>query len=688
MRRNVSYSVLTGLGVSHYSPLPTIELDRTNMRKELTVRGLIIGIIITLVFTAANVYFGLKAGLTFSTSIPAAVISMAILRGFRDATIQENNIVQTVASAAGTLSSIIFVLPGLIMIGWWTEFPFWTSFWICALGGILGVMYSIPLRRALVTTSDLPYPEGVACAEVLKVGSSGGSQHAADIEHGRAGLLAVLWGSIVSAVFAVVVQTQVLAADVAQTFRIGRRGAVSGYDFFLSFALLGIGHLVGLSVGIAMLIGAVIGWGWGVPHFSAMAGDLTTAAATLAQKTWSTKVRFVGAGAIGVSAIWTLLKLVKPVARGLTSAMAASRARKAGHSDTLPITERDIPIGIVGLVTLICMLPIGWLLGYFGNTSGLGAHLPTLIIGGVVYIVLMSFFVSAVCGYMAGLIGSSNSPLSGIGILVVIGAALLLVIGVKPYVSPDSSKALMAFALFTTAVVFNVAAIANNNLQDLKTGQLVDATPWKQQVALIFGVIAGAFVIPPVLDLVNHAYGFVGAPGAEARAHPLPAPQAGLISSLAQGVIAADIDWSLIRIGGLIGVGIILLDEILARTTRHMRVPPLAVGLGIYLPTQSTLMIVVGAVAGWLFDRRTDRTARPEATKQLGVLLASGLIVGEGIIGVVISAIIVFSGKDAPLALVGPGFETAGKFLGGLAFAAIAIGLYRWVLRLAPAKAQ
>jgi putative OPT family oligopeptide transporter len=653
------------------------------MRKELTLRGLIIGIIITLVFTAANVYFGLKAGLTFSTSIPAAVISMAILRGFRDATVQENNIVQTVASAAGTLSSIIFVLPGLIMIGWWTEFPFWISFWICALGGILGVMYSIPLRRALVTTSDLPYPEGVACAEVLKVGSSEDKKHAHDIEHGRAGLLAVLWGSIVSAVFAVVVQTQILAADVAQTFRIGRRGAVSGYDFFLSFALLGIGHLVGLSVGLAMLIGAVIGWGWGVPHFSAMAGDVTTAAVTLAQKTWSTKVRFVGAGAIGVSAIWTLLKLVKPVARGLAGAMAASRARKAGKGDTLPITERDIPIGIVGLVTLVCMLPIAWLLGYFGNASGLGAHVVTLTVGGVAYVVLMSFFVSAVCGYMAGLIGSSNSPLSGIGILVVIGAALLLVIGVKPYVSPDTSKALMAFALFTTAVIFNVAAIANNNLQDLKTGQLVDATPWKQQVALIFGVIAGAFVIPPVLDLVNHAYGFVGAPGAETRPHPLPAPQAGLISSLAQGVIAADIDWSLIRIGGLIGIGIILLDEILARTTKHMRVPPLAVGLGIYLPTQSTLMIVVGAVAGWLFDRSADRTPRPEATKQLGVLLASGLIVGEGIIGVVISAIIVFSGKDAPLALVGAGFETAAKILGGLGFAAIAVVLYRWILRMA-----
>jgi putative OPT family oligopeptide transporter len=662
-----------------------VNLNEQN-RAELTVRGLIIGTIITLVLTAANVYCGLKAGLTFSTSIPAAVISMAILRGFRGATIQENNIVQTVASAAGTLSSIIFVLPGLIMIGWWTEFPFWISLAICALGGILGVMYSIPLRRALVTTSDLPYPEGVACAEVLKVGSGGEAKDASDIEHGRAGLLAVVWGSIVAAVFAIIVATQIFAADVAQTFRIGKRGAVSGYDFSLSFLLFGIGHLVGLSVGLAMLVGAIIGWGWGVPHYSAIAGDLTTAAATLAQKTWSTKVRFLGAGAIGVSAIWTLLKLVKPVASGLAGAMAASRARKAGKADTLPITERDIPIGIVGLVTLVCMLPIAWLLGYFANTSGLGAHLPTLIIGGVAYIVLMSFFVSAVTGYMAGLIGSSNSPLSGIGILVVIGAALLLVVGVKPYVGPDAGKALMAFALFTTAVIFSVAAIANNNLQDLKTGQLVDATPWKQQVALVIGVVAGAIVIPPVLDLMNHAYGFMGAPGAETRPNPLPAPQAGLISSLARGVIAADIDWSLIRTGALIGVCIILLDEILARTTKHMRLPPLAVGLGIYLPTQSTLMIVVGAVAGWFFERRADRTPKPEATKQLGVLLASGLIVGESVPLVVISAIVAFSGKPAPLALVGPGFETAGIIIGGLAFAVIAFVLYRWILRMATTK--
>jgi putative OPT family oligopeptide transporter len=664
----------------------TAQIQGADRRTELTLRGVLIGVVITVVFTAANVFFGLKAGLTFATSIPAAVLSMALLRGFRDSTIQENNVVQTIASAAGTLSSIIFVLPGMIMIGWWADFPFWISFAVCALGGILGVMYSIPLRRALVTNSDLPYPEGVACAEVLKVGS-GDDSSASATEESRAGLLAVIWGSIASAAFAIVVATRVFASDVVSYFRLGDRGSVSGFDFNLSFALFAIGHLVGLSVGIAMLVGALIGWAWGVPHYSLLSGDLTTAAADLAQATWSHKVRFVGAGAIGVSAVWTLAKLVRPVMAGLAGAMAAARVRKAGQADTLPRTERDIPIGLVGLITLACFVPIAWLLGYFGTTSGLGDHVAVLAIGGVAFVVLMGFFVSTVCGYMAGLIGSSNSPLSGVGILVVIAAALLLVGFVKPHVGPEEGKALVAFALFITSVVFTVAAIANNNLQDLKTGQLVDATPWKQQAALVIGVIAGAAVIPPVLDLVNKAYGFAGVPGVGPSA--LPAPQAGLISALGQGVIQGNIDWGLIEVGALIGVAIIILDAVLAKTTRHMRLPPLAVGLGIYLPTTSTLMVTVGSIVGWYFDRRADRSARPDSTKQLGVLLASGLIVGESIIGVVIAALVAFSDKlgfsnrEAPLSLVGPEFGTWAIFIGGAAFAAVVVVMYRWVWRMA-----
>ena len=651
------------------------------LRAELTLRGLVLGVLITLVFTAANVYFGLKAGLTFATSIPAAVISMAVLRTLRGATIQENNIVQTVASAAGTLSSIIFVLPGMIMIGWWSGFPYWISCAICVFGGILGVMYSIPLRRALVTQSDLPYPEGVACAEVLKVGSG---EQGAGLEESRAGLGALLWGSMISGAFSLITATRVLASDVARNFRVGER-AVSGYDFLLSFALFGIGHLIGLWCGLAMLLGALIGWAWGVPHYSALAPDTASLAASsidaLAHDTWSHKVRFVGAGTIGVAAIWTLAKLVKPVVAGLRSAMVAARARTQGEGALLPRTEQDIPIGIVGVASLLCVLPVGVLLAQFVSTSGLGDHLAFLVVSGVLYVAIMSFLVSAVVGYMAGLIGSSNSPLSGIGILVVIGFGLILVFGVRGGIPADSGKAYVAYALFVTAVVFANAAIANNNLQDLKTGQLVDATPWKQQVALVIGVIAGAVIIPPILDLLNKAYGFAGAAGPH-HEHPLPAPQAGLISALAQGVIQHNVDWSLIETGGLIGVAVIAADALLRRLRPTAHLSPLAVGLGIYLPTQSTLMVVVGAVAGWMFERRADTRPRAEATKQLGVLLASGMIVGEGLVGVAVAALVAFSGQDFPLSLVGDAFANNGAvWLGGIVFAGVSYLLYRYVGR-------
>jgi putative OPT family oligopeptide transporter len=651
--------------------------------RELTLRGMILGVLITLVFTAANVFFGLKAGITFSTSIPAAVISMAVLRGFKDMTIQENNVVQTMASAAGTLSSIIFVLPGLVIIGWWTGFPYWTSVLICGLGGILGVMYSIPLRRALVTQSDLPYPEGVACAEVLKVGG-GAEADASAIEDSRAGLLAVTWGAIISGVYAVIVATRVFASDLVRTFRVGDRGAVSGFDFFFSFALFGIGHLVGLWVGVAMGVGAIIAWAWGVPHFSALNPDAATiGTAALAAGTWSHKVRFVGAGTILVAALWTLGKLMKPVYGGLLTAMAASRARRTGNSAALPRTEQDIPIGLVGVLTLACLVPIALLLAQFDSGGALSQHMAVLVIGGLIYIAVMSFFVSSVCGYMAGLIGSSNSPLSGIGILAVLGASLLLLFGVRPNLTAAADQALVAFALFVTAVVFSVATIANNNLQDLKTGQLVDATPWKQQVALIIGVVAGAIIIPPILDLLNHAYGFAGAIG-QHREHALPAPQAGLISALAQGVLQHNVDWSLIEIGAGIGVALVIIDLVMRRASKDTaHLSPLAVGLGIYLPTQSTLMVVVGAIAGWYFDRRADRRANPAGIKQLGILLASGLIVGEGLIGVLIAALVAFSGKDFPLSLVSDQFADNGAMIvGTIAFAVICVAMYRWVAGL------
>src|SRR5687768_7728608 len=304
--------------------------------RELTLRGLIIGSLLTLVFTAANVYLGLKVGLTFASSIPAAVISMAILAKVRDSSILENNIVQTVASAAGTLSAIIFVLPGLVIVGYWTGFPFWQSFLICLSGGVLGVLFTIPLRRALVTTSDLPYPEGVAAAEVLKVGSATRGETGDETGEAREGLRAVILGSVASAGLAIVTGTRLLAGGLGGVVRLGG-GASTGYDVAWSLALLGAGHLVGLSVGMAMLVGQIISWVIAVPILTSMqpapAGvDLATHTMTI----WRTQVRFIGAGAIGVAAIYTLARLARPVLGGLMSTLAASRVKATSDE-----TDRD-----------------------------------------------------------------------------------------------------------------------------------------------------------------------------------------------------------------------------------------------------------------------------------------------------------------------------------------------------------
>ncbi len=657
-------------------------------RSELTLRGLFLGAAITLVFTAANVYLGLKVGLTFASSIPAAVISMAVLRAFKSASIYENNIVQTVASAAGTLSSIIFVLPGLVMVGWWTGFPFWESFGVCAVGGILGVMYTVPLRRALVTDSDLPYPEGVAAAEILRVGSGsrsdglGGGPSAEAIAENRAGLLVVVAGTIVSAGYVALAAARVVANEVDLYFRIGR--SATGIGLGLSFALLGAGHLVGLSVGLAMLLGLVIAWGVATPALTAL-HPIAGPAADVATAVWAHKVRFIGAGAIGISAIWALAKLARPVIGGVNSALAAARHRAQPGASDLPRTERDLPIGIVGIVSLACLIPLAALFIAFLAGGALAPYVVPLVVGGIVYTVLAGFLVAAACGYMAGLIGSSNSPVSGLAILSVLGAALLLVL-VTHGVSETAGPTLVAYALFVTAVVLCVATIANDNLQDLKTGQLVDATPWKQQVALVFGVIMGALVIPPILDLLNRAYGFAGSPiHGTSGAAPLPAPQATLISALARGVIEGKLDWRLIGIGALVGAAIIALDEV-AGYRKTMRVPPLAVGIGIYLPASTVTFVVIGAVLGWAFERYVRDRPHAAAARRLGVLLASGLIVGESLFGVALAALIVASGKAEPLALVGDSFATASNVLGIVVFAIAAYALYAWIARLAQSR--
>ncbi|HYN46834.1 MAG TPA: oligopeptide transporter, OPT family [Allosphingosinicella sp.] len=640
--------------------------------RELTIRGILLGGVITLLFTAANVYLGLKVGITFATSIPAAVISMAILRFVSNSNILENNIVQTIASAAGTLAAIIFVLPGLIMIGWWQGFPYWTTVAVCAIGGTLGVMFSVPLRRALVTGSDLPYPEGVAAAEVLKVGfgSAEGAQENAK------GLATIVAGSIASAGFALLVAMKLVAGELATAFRVGG-GAATGASTSLSMALIGVGHLVGLSVGIAMFIGMMIAWGGLVPLLTSIQGVGPDVAATV-NDVFRNQVRFIGAGTIGVAAVWTLLKIIGPIFGGIRSAMAASRARAGG--DVLALTERDLPIGVVGGTILLSLIPIAVLLWIFIAGGPIAPDAVTVIGVTLVYVLVIGAIIAAVCGYMAGLIGASNSPVSGVGILAVLAAALLLVLLYGNDGDAAKSQALTAYALFTTAIVFSIATISNDNLQDLKTGQLVGATPWKQQFALVIGVIFGSLVIPPVLDLLNVAFGFQGTPGAGANA--LAAPQAALISSLASGVLGGDIDWSLIGCGALLGVAVIVVDEIL-RKAGKMRLPPLAVGMGVYLPMALTLLIPVGALIGHYYERWADRARDPEFAKRMGVLMATGFIVGESLFGVAFAGIVAGSGSDAPLALVGEHFETYALWLGPILFAGAIAWLYRRTRRAA-----
>ncbi len=653
--------------------MTTTAQSATRMR-ELTLRGIVLGGLITLLFTAANVYLGLKVGLTFATSIPAAVISMALLRHMSGSTILENNIVQTIASAAGTLAAIIFVLPGLVMVGYWQEFPLLETTAITMLGGILGVLFSVPLRRALVVDADLPYPEGRAAAEVLRVGA-GGAEGAAE---NQAGLSALMWNSVMAAGFALLTQMKLAAGEVARWFKVG--AGATGVAGGLSFALFGVGHLVGLSVGLAQLVGLVTGWWILLPILTQnFAGpDVETIATTV----FRDEVRFFGAGVIAVAALWTLLKIAGPVIGGINSAMAASKARHAGTA--LAVEEQDISIGWVFGGALLILFPIAWLLWSTLTGGPLAGSAAILVAGALLFIVVIGLMIASVTGYMAGLIGASNSPVSGIGILAIIASSLLLVGLLGRGGGPEASAAMVAYALIVTGLVFGIATISNDNLQDLKTGQLVGATPWKQQVALIIGVVFGSLIVPPVLNVLNETVGFVGVPGAGPNA--LAAPQAGLISSLAKGVLGGDLNWTMLSYGALAGVLFVLLDESLGRAG-NLRLPPLAIGIGVYLPMAVILPVVIGAVGGWFYDRWAQRRANPAFAHRMGVLTATGMIVGDSLFGVFYAGAVYVTDKDAPLAVVGDEFQLPSVLIGLGLFVALAILSYARTRRMVDAAA-
>lgn len=649
---------------------------------ELTFRGMFLGMLITVIFTASNVYLGLKVGLTFSSSIPAAVISMAILRMFKHSNILENNMVQTQASAAGTLSAIIFILPGLLMLGYWQGFPFWQTMILCTCGGSLGVLFTIPLRRAMVVNTDLPYPEGRAAAEILKVGSE--SHEEGEANKKATGMRDIVKGTALAGIIGLCANGfHVLSSEFSYWLNFGK--ATTQIPLGFSMALLGAGYLIGIASGAAILVGTLLAWGIFVPYLTSTLtpADGQTAAA-FAKVIWAQKVRFIGAGCIGIAAVWTLIKLLGPVIDGIKMSVNAIRANNTAEKQALHHTDIDMSPKSVGIVFIAVILGLLFTFYNFVSEAGLPGTITTIyIVVGVLVAVLMGFFVAAACGYMAGLIGTSASPISGIGILGIIVSSLV-VLGIGQsfgiFDTPEGTKFATALAIFITSVIVSIASISNDNLQDLKTGYIVGATPWKQQVALILGSVVGAFAIAPVLNLLYQAYGFTGAlPRASMDpSQALAAPQATLMTTIAQGIFSSQLDWNYILFGIGVGIAAIIVDLILTKNTKSLALPPLAVGMGIYLPPTLEIPLVIGSVIGYIMHKRLRARAAlrspgkededVEACTHRGVLFASGLIVGESLIGVIIAMLIVFSitagGSEDPLALMGKDFKNTADILG------------------------
>lgn len=637
---------------------------------ELTVRGILLGAILTIIFTASNVYLGLKVGLTFSSAIPAAVISMAVLKMAKDANILENNMVQTQASAAGTLSAIIFIIPGMLMIGYWQGFEFWQTLVVSACGGCLGVLFTIPLRRAMVVHSDLAYPEGVAAAEILKVGSRTRADGKSE-----SGIKEILSGSVVAGIIAFLTNgLQVLGGSLSAWFHVGR--GMTQLPLGYSTALVGAGYLIGIASGLAMLVGTLIAWAGFVPYFTmteALPDGMTLQ--KFAGAVYQQKVRLIGAGAMGVAAIWTLMTLARPVIDGVKESIAGTRmddTEKGLHRMDIDMSMKSI--ALVFGVTVIGLLAIFYL--FVSPESIPPSQKLIFTVVGVGVSVLMGFFVAAACAYMAGLVGTSASPISGIGILGIIVSSLVmyaLCSSFGIFDLPGGEKFATATAIFTTSIILAIACISNDNMQDLKTGWLVGATPWRQQAALLIGCVVGALVIAPVLNLLYEAYGFPGAmprPGMD-PAQALSAPQAVLMTTIAQGIFSSKLAWEYIYIGIGLGVVLVLIDQLLKRTTKNLVLPPLAVGMGIYLPPVIQTPLVVGAILGYFLNRHLRKTAGAEAEAaglRRGTLFASGLIVGESIVGVLLAGLIVLSvsngGDENPLAMVGSDFADTAEMLG------------------------
>jgi putative OPT family oligopeptide transporter len=642
-----------------------------NTLPQLTFRAIALSVVLAVVLAAANTYLGLFAGLTIASAIPAAVVSMAVLKLLGGGHILENNIVQTGASAAASIAAgVIFTIPALVILGFWSDFQYLWVFAIAGLGGILGVLFSVPLRRALILEQKLAFPEGKAAAEVLKAG-----------ENPAQGVRLLAWSATLGGL------AKLLAASGARV--IPDSAAAAGYfgkgiAYFgtnLSPALFGVGYIVGLNIGIVVMAGGLISWNIAIPIYAAFfldgnpelaarIADLDAEAA--AGAIWSAQIRYLGVGAMLIGGIWTLISMRKSILSGVRSGLAATRA---GAERVVAHTEQDIPMKRVLIGIVLFTLPLFIL--YQAIVSDLAVSLPMTII-----MIIAGFLFCSVSAYMAGLVGSSNNPVSGMTICTILFASLVLILlmGRGAPLGPVA-------AIMIGAVVCCAASVAGDNLQDLKAGQLVGATPWRQQVMLAIGAVSCAMIMAPVLNLLEKAYG-IGVP-TEAHPNPLLAPQATLMASVAKGMFGGHLPWGMVWIGATIGAVIIVIDHILKASGKGYRAPVLAAAVGIYLPLELTVPIFLGGLLTYIVERTVGVGNDPDAKERLhrrGVLFAAGLITGEALMGIFIAIPIVTSGKADVLALperFQPG--AWGELLGLGILAVIAWFLYRAAISQAPA---
>ncbi|HWP94877.1 MAG TPA: oligopeptide transporter, OPT family [Gammaproteobacteria bacterium] len=598
---------------------------------QVTVKAVILGIILAVVLAGANAYLGLFAGMTVSASIPAAVISMAVLRLFARSNILENNIVQTTASAGEAVAAgVIFTMPALYLLGFWSDFDYAWVAAIAALGGVLGVLFSVPLRRALIVERKLPFPEGMATAEVLKAGDTGAG-------------IRVLAGAALAGGAAKFCEVGLhLWSGTAEGARYLAGKVVGYFGTNVSPALLAVGFIVGLNIAIVVFAGGAIAWYVFVPLYSAfpeLDPNIAAYAAThpaaldLGYEIWDTKIRYIGVGSMLVGGIWSLIEMRHSLLAGIASARGVTLA---GGWNGVPHTERDLPLFWILLGSLAMVVPIYLLYDAIVDSTGIAAAMAVIM-------VVAGFLFAAVSSYMAGLVGSSNNPTSGMTIATLLFAALVLL----ALMGPDATTG-PAAAIMIGAVVCCAAAIGGDNLQDLKAGYLVGATPWKQQVMLAVGAVASALVMAPVLNLLLAAYGL--GPATPEHPNSLLAPQATLMASVARGVFGDNLPWDMVGVGALVGAIIIAIDKLLAARGSNFRVPVLAAAIGIYLPLELTTPILAGGFIAHLAERWNARNAQGQqrdSNARNGTLFAAGLITGEALVGILMAIpIVVFRDRD------------------------------------------